>query len=750
MDFVATIADYARDNATRTVWSWLEPALRTVEGLTYYRAPLFGTMNEPLADLTVFSETYHPLVLKVADWTLDEIAPDGSDRWIVQRGGVRTSIMSPLQEIDEFRHRLQAKFDLDRRTRGRLTVRACLVLPAIQARGDFYTKFGGLQGVAWDQQSVLSLLQPAQPALSSEEFRLALSNIQGARPLNSRYAGAPPAAINTLADAIHYLERNIACLDKEQIKVAHQVPPGPQRIRGLAGTGKTVLLAMKAANLHARYPNKSILYTFHTQSLYNHVRKLISLFYRDLTTVDPDWDILNIRHSWGGKANPGVYSDLCKRIGAQPLDFASAKIANQSTPFAACCEHALTLPFQAQYDFILIDEAQDFPSEFFKVAWKLCRPLESGTTTRPVYWAYDELQSLSSLEIPDVIKQFGTDATGEPLVSLDGEAYPGEIEKDFVLHRSYRCPHLILMVAHAIGLGIKNEKGPVQMLGDADSWRSIGYQIDAGELRAGESVVISRPAANSPNPLSSIGNPVQPLLRHQGFDTREQELAALAEWIQDDILVQGVAPEQILVISLDAMRARQNLIYLQSLLAARNIASIVPGLVDSSWEFSETGRVTLSTIYRAKGNEAPVVYIFASEKLYDYVGEVENRNRVFTAMSRSKGWVRMTGIGTGMRRLENEIQAIEADFPSFRFVFPNMETIRKLDAETAFRRRELRKVKDAVRSLQSVDPEAIVGLDLSSQRILLEKVLESVRRSGSSDLIAAADQLLEKLNNDSN
>ncbi len=89
---------------------------------------------------------------------------------------------------------------------------------------------------------------------------------------------------------------------------------------------------------------------------------------------------------------------------------------------------------------------------------------------------------------------------------------------------------------------------------------------------------------------------------------------------------------------------------------------MIPGLVDSSWEFSEAGRVTLSTIYRAKGNEAPVVYIFASEKLYDYVGEVENRNRVFTAMSRSKGWVRMTGVGAGMKRLEEEIGAIEADF----------------------------------------------------------------------------------------
>jgi hypothetical protein len=51
---------------------------------------------------------------------------------------------------------------------------------------------------------------------------------------------------------------------------------------------------MKAANLHARHPDRNILYTFHTQSLYNHVRRLISLFYRDSTGIDPDWDFLNI------------------------------------------------------------------------------------------------------------------------------------------------------------------------------------------------------------------------------------------------------------------------------------------------------------------------------------------------------------------------------------------------------------------------------------------------------------------------
>lgn len=145
MDFVATITDYAHDWATQTVWAWVKAAIGDVDGLTYYRAPLFGTLNEPLADLTVFSAHFDPIVLKVADWTLEEISPERDDKWIVARGGHRSEVASPLQEIDEFRHRLQAKFDLDRKTRGRFRVRAHVVLPAIRSRADFYTKFGGLR-----------------------------------------------------------------------------------------------------------------------------------------------------------------------------------------------------------------------------------------------------------------------------------------------------------------------------------------------------------------------------------------------------------------------------------------------------------------------------------------------------------------------------------------------------------------------------------------------------------------------------
>ena len=102
------------------------------------------------------------------------------------------------------------------------------------------------------------------------------------------------------------MDRDIALLDEDQVNAALSIAPGPQRIRGLAGTGKTVLLAMKAANIHLRYPDKKILFTFNTQSLYNQIQNLITKFYRNYSDKDPDWDNLHIRHAWDGPRKPEV------------------------------------------------------------------------------------------------------------------------------------------------------------------------------------------------------------------------------------------------------------------------------------------------------------------------------------------------------------------------------------------------------------------------------------------------------------
>ena len=72
---------------------------------------------------------------------------------------------------------------------------------------------------------------------------------------------------------------------------------------------------------------------------------------------------------------------------------------------------------------------------------------------------------------------------------------------------------------------------------------------------------------------------------------------------------------------------------LQQELLSKGIASTIPGVIDDTAAYMEAGKVTLSSIFRAKGNEAPIVYIMGFEALYDYVNSIENRNQAFTSIS---------------------------------------------------------------------------------------------------------------------
>lgn len=716
--FVRTVPENA---AAQVVERWLKERFSNAEGVCYYKHPAVVVRTGAIPDFILFTKTHQPLIIKVIDQRLEDIGHVDEDLWLIND----IPIDSPVLELEDLELKLTSKFLDQRKLRSRLNVQAILALPFI-TKQDFEEKFGALQGdisIMWRGGGSDFLGQfLLMPELSNEEWTLTRSVIQGAthlhKPLNNI-----PSNVTTLGAAIRELDKQIASLDDEQERVALEIAPGPQRIRGLAGTGKTVLLAMKAANIHILHPDKKILFTFNTQSLYNQVMELISKTYRDHTGIAPNWDLLHVRHGWGGRSRSGVYSDLCARQGVIPLDLRTASsIDRRRDPFQVCCEQALQRPILSEYDFILVDEAQDFPKEFFQILFKLSIPPE-----RQIYWAYDELQSLSSLEIPKPRELFGVDKYGNPLVSLDDDDYPGSIEKDFVLHRSYRCPQTVLMLAHAIGLGIYSPTGPVQMLEDQGYWEAVGYKIESGKLQKDEQVVISRPPENSPNRIYDIYSK-QALVTIDICQDRESELDQVAQSINMDVRIESVAPRQIMVISLDTSHAKKYLTELQKRLVDFNIASTIPGLIDDTSAFAEAGKVTLSTVYRAKGNEAHIVYILGFDVLYDYLEGIGNRNRAFASITRSKAWVRITGTGKKMEAAKKEIDRILADIPYFRFTFPDMRDIRRLDAENSHKRKKVEQAGKAVQLLKTSDRGALEKLATNNPNDLkeLQKLISEV------------------------
>ena len=84
--------------------------------------------------------------------------------------------------------------------------------------------------------------------------------------------------------------------------------------------------------------------------------------------------------------------------------------------------------------------------------------------------------------------------------------------------------------------------------------------------------------------------------------------------------------------------------------------------------------ITFTGIYRVKGNEAGMVYVInAQDCNLPATNLASIRNQLFTAITRSKSWIRVSGIGYWMDALIAEFNSLkETDFV-LRFIYPTAE-----------------------------------------------------------------------------
>ncbi|MBV9759158.1 MAG: DEAD/DEAH box helicase [Acidobacteriaceae bacterium] len=455
------------------------------------------------------------------------------------------------------------------------------------------------------------------------------------------------------------LEAELARFDVKQREGSVTTITGPQRIRGLAGSGKTIVLTRKAALAHLDDPSASIAYTFHTKSLYQQIRRLITRFYRSEYDRDPDWNQVRVLHSWGG-GDPGIYSLACARHGISPLSFAEARGGDPASPFRYACRVLLeSVSIHPMYDYIFIDEGQDFPPEFVKLCSLLARD------TRFVY-AYDDLQSIFQTRAPDSAAIFGINDDGSPKT---------QFERDIVLYKCYRNPREILVCAHAIGFGLYGK--PVQMLENEEHWRDVGYEVIQGPLEAGRDVTILRPPENSV-PLLSDAQTVDQLIETKVYSSMEEEIDGVTEAVLEQIR-NGLRADDIVIAVVDDRHARR---YLNSIAYELSQNEIACNNIHEAYgvpEFQVEGRVTLTTVHKAKGNEGFAVHVVGADAVFQYPSK-GNRNRLFTAMTRAKGWLRVTGVGAAAKRLAKEIQLAKKNSPCLRFQYPSaadLETMKR-------------------------------------------------------------------------
>lgn len=499
------------------------------------------------------------------------------------------------------------------------------------------------------------------------------------------------------------IENQISCLDKYQSKAVIETVEGVQRIRGLAGSGKTIVLALKVAYLYTMYENKVIAVTFNSRALKGQFIQLITNFIVENTNEEPDWNRIKIIHAWGSKNSEGLYFNFCKANNIVCYDYMDAcrKYGRNSLPFDKVCQEAVESVTEPKtlYDVILVDEAQDFSKYFLQMCY-MSLPKES----RMLVYAYDELQSLDNKNVESPEEIFGY-SNGRPNVVLDNSNGKAE---DIVLSKCYRNSRPVLITAHGLGFGIYREKEAreetqvVQLFEDKRLWEDIGYTIKDGVIKDGEPVTLYRTEETSPVFLENHSS-IDDLIEFKKFDNSVQEANWIVEDIEKNLRDEELKYQDIMIIHPDPRVTKSYVSHIRLKLLEKDIKSHIVGVQTTPDDFFQEDSIAISQIYRAKGNEAAVVYLINADLCAKGINLSRKRNIIFTAMTRSKAWVRVSGLGADMEVLIQEFNRIKEENFQLQFVYPNEQQRKNMRIiHRDMTQNELRDIKISNNSLADV------------------------------------------------
>jgi superfamily I DNA and RNA helicase len=684
---------YENDIATKSVQLFFENLLKDYDGMWQYREPELKTEGDDISTFTIVSDKLGLIFVKVYSYT-DEDIIDVNDRyWTINNVSVRSEIL----RFRNYTHKIKSKIDdpINDIT-NEIPIKTLYLFPYIKDS----SKFKNLKLAKDESLYCIDFhnISLSEVVMDNLDYNILISIIQNASIINkvsNIYINEPA---RNIAEAIVLNNKKIAQFDYDQMDASLTITNKAERIRGMAGSGKTVLLAIKAARLHKKYPDKKIAFVFYTKSLYTQTTNLIRKYYYLIADDEPNWNNLKVLHSWGGATTgEGFYSYICKEMGLAARTFSNA------TYEMVCNELIYNPSIRGIFDFILIDEGQDFPLEFYLLVEKVLRE------PKKVIIAYDELQTTNEVKIPEFETLFGK-TNGVPNIML-------EPQYDYILKKSYRNNLNVLLTAFSFGFGFYHNI--TQIIQDEVTWRALGFDIQ-GKLESKNEIIVYRPKENSPNSTTDFFPSEVPVYctTHKNIREVVDDISEKINWLIED---QKVDPMDILVIDIK-MNKSNTLSAVQLQLDEYGIQSHIPGLVSDARDFFKDGKVTLSTPRNAKGNEVPIVFVVGCEDIYDKEGIVaqrQARNFMFISITRSKGWVYLYAVGRVKGVLSKEFNDINDNIPYMKFEYPTEDKIKELgkinflvnNPKARVINNNVEKIKNAVFSDDSDVVKALLDLD---------------------------------------
>ncbi|ACU04209.1 DEAD/DEAH box helicase [Pedobacter heparinus] len=388
------------------------------------------------------------------------------------------------------------------------------------------------------------------------------------------------------------VKKNIVLFDGEQTRFMYQDFDNKTiTIQGLSGTGKTELLLHKLKDLYVKTSTSKIFFTCHNIALANTLQERVPIFFNFMRVEKQiEWNKrLWVNRAWGSKGDPnsGIYSYLCYFYDIPFLRFSPTNDYNRIFTLALdYIESIDPKDFEYAFDYLLIDERQDFPDVFFQVCEKV--------TKENVYIAGDIFQDIFE--------------------NIDKKV----LQVDVVLNKCYRTDPRTLMFAHSVGLGLFEEKKLNWF--DDDEWNAFGYNV---KRLADKEIQFTR----------------EPLRRFEDIDTDKFEsveiikstksskvIKAIESIIRED---ETVSPNDIAIIILDDDKQIYEYIDHLSLIINKRFGWRINRAHESKSLIDNT--LCISNSNNVKGLEFPFVICITGtiKQTYRY------RNILYTMLTRS-------------------------------------------------------------------------------------------------------------------
>ena len=381
----------------RKVYQLLADAFQDDAAIIWYEPKALGRYT----DFIVWLPEHGLLVIEVKDWSKDKfisLNPENFMGTFYDKNNAVVSVQNPEQQARKYMLNVLnqcKKSALFTHTMGRykgnlkFPVSFCviytelkrleaeeieLLLPAITTEHKVLFKDDlkvRKTNIVEDQQHFKSQLFRA-----FEGIKFSFPPLSYAEEKALRYMIFPEIRVNNFEqNELFYAEpQAIKALDITQELVAKNIGDGHRILKGVAGSGKTLVLACRAKYLKTIYPDWKILVVCYNNSLCNHLKSMLGEEYQDKIEVRNFHAVVkhitqaNLQFKPFEKQN-----DYNGRVGQILLDYIDQQKMLE----------------QQFYDAILIDEGQDFAQEWILGLTRLVRDDSDN-----ILFCYDPAQNI--------------------------------------------------------------------------------------------------------------------------------------------------------------------------------------------------------------------------------------------------------------------------------------------------------------------------------------------------------------------